>query len=116
MKKLMTEWRRYLNEVIVGGTHDESKNTYTKTISSGVAIDRRKEIQLYKDAVGQEYIRGVAVNPQIIRNLIEFEWVKVVGHKETPGRPELLSTTKKFLDYFNMKSLSGLPKIEDSKN
>ena len=60
MKKLMTEWRRYLNEVIVGGTHDESKNTYTKTISSGVAIDRRKEIQLYKDAVGQEYIRGVA--------------------------------------------------------
>ena len=60
MKKVMTEWRRYLNEVIVGGTHDESKNTYTKTISSGVAIDRRKEIQLYKDAIGQEYIRGVA--------------------------------------------------------
>ncbi len=62
-----------------------------------------------------EYIRGVAVNPQIIRNLIEFEWVKVVGHKETPGRPELLSTTKKFLDYFNMKSLAELPKIEDNK-
>jgi hypothetical protein len=60
MKKVMTEWRRYLNEVIVGGTHDESKNTYTKTISSGVAIDRKKEIQLYKDAIGQEYIRGVA--------------------------------------------------------
>ena len=60
MKKVMTEWRRYLNEVLVGGTHDESKNTYTKTISSGVAIDRRKEIQLYKDAIGQEYIRGVA--------------------------------------------------------
>ena len=63
-----------------------------------------------------EFIRGVAVNPQIIRNLIEFEWVKVVGHKETPGRPELLSTTKKFLDYFNMKSLTELPKIEDNKN
>ena len=60
MKKLMTEWRRYLNEVIVGGTHDESKNTYTKTISSSRAMDRRKEIQLYKDAIGQEYIRGVA--------------------------------------------------------
>lgn len=61
-----------------------------------------------------EFIRGVAVNPQIIRNLIEFEWVKVVGHKETPGRPELLSTTKKFLDYFNMKTLSELPKIDET--
>jgi len=60
VKQLLTEWRRYLNEVIVGGTHDESKNTYTKTISSGRAMDRKKEIQLYKDAIGQEYIRGVA--------------------------------------------------------
>ena len=61
-------------------------------------------------------IRGVAVNPQIIRNLIEFEWIKVVGHKETPGRPELLSTTKKFLDYFNMKTLSELPSINENQN
>ena len=56
-----------------------------------------------------EEIRGVSVNPQIIRNMIEFEWIKVVGHKDSPGRPELLSTTKKFLDYFNLKSLSDLP-------
>ena len=60
-----------------------------------------------------EEVRGVAVNPQIIRNLIEFEWVKVVGHKETPGKPELLATTKKFLDYFNMTSLSELPPPEE---
>ncbi len=80
MKKLLTEWRRYLNEVIVGGTHDESKNTYTKTISSGVAIDRRKEIQLYKDAVGQEYIRGVAKVYNVTDNedgsvTIEMEYI-----------------------------------------
>ena len=56
-----------------------------------------------------EDIRGVSVNPQIIRNMIEFEWIKVVGHKESPGKPELLATTKKFLDYFNLKSLSDLP-------
>jgi len=56
-----------------------------------------------------EEIRGVSVNPQIIRNLIEFEWIKVVGHKESPGKPELLATTKKFLDYFNLTSLSDLP-------
>ena len=56
-----------------------------------------------------EDIRGVTVNPQIIRNMIEFEWIKVVGHKETPGKPELLATTKKFLDHFNLKSLNDLP-------
>ena len=50
-----------------------------------------------------EDIRGVTVNPQIIRNMIEFEWIKVIGHKETPGKPELLATIKKFLDHFNLK-------------
>ena len=80
MKQLLTEWRHYLNEVIVGGTHDESKNTYTKTISSNRAIDRKKEIQLYKDAVGQEYIRGVAKVYNVTDNedggvTIEMEYI-----------------------------------------
>ena len=62
-----------------------------------------------------EDIRGVSVNPQIIRNMVEFEWIKVVGHKETPGRPELLATTKKFLDYFNMQSIKDLPRIDNNE-
>ena len=53
--------------------------------------------------------------PQIIRNMVEFEWIKVVGHKETPGRPELLATTKKFLDYFNMQSIKDLPRIDNNE-
>ena len=61
MKQLMENWRKYqLGEIIQGGVHDESKGTYTKTIAAGVAPQRKKEIQLYKDAIGQEYIRGVA--------------------------------------------------------
>ena len=60
-----------------------------------------------------ENIRGVTVNPYIIRGLLEREWIRVVGHKQTPGRPELLATTKKFLDYFNLKSLSELPVARD---
>ena len=60
MKLLLENWRKYqLGEIIQGGVHDESKGTYTKTIASGVAPQRKKEIQLYKDAIGQE-IRGVA--------------------------------------------------------
>tara|TARA_R110000868_G_scaffold410505_1_gene698736 strand:+ start:21349 stop:22230 length:882 start_codon:yes stop_codon:yes gene_type:complete len=60
-----------------------------------------------------EDVRGVAVNPNIIKSLIERDWVKVVGHRDVPGRPELLGTTKDFLDYFNLKSLSELPTLKE---
>jgi segregation and condensation protein B len=63
-----------------------------------------------------EEIRGVAVNPNIIRALIEREWIKVVGHRDVPGKPELLGTTKTFLDYFNLQNLSELPSLQAIEN
>ncbi|MSP52870.1 MAG: SMC-Scp complex subunit ScpB [Gammaproteobacteria bacterium] len=60
-----------------------------------------------------EEIRGVTVNSNIIKGLIEREWIKVVGQREVPGKPELLGTTKEFLDYFNLKSLTDLPALSD---
>lgn len=58
-----------------------------------------------------EEIRGVAVSSQIIRNLEEREWIKVLGHKDVPGKPAMLGTCKQFLDYFNLQSLSELPNL-----
>src|SRR5580698_4043600 len=58
-----------------------------------------------------EAVRGVAVNPNIIRTVIERNWVRVVGHRDLPGRPELLGTTRDFLDYFSLKSLDELPPL-----
>jgi segregation and condensation protein B len=58
-----------------------------------------------------EAVRGVAVNPDIIRTLLERNWVRVVGHRELPGRPELLGTTREFLDYFGLRSLDELPPL-----
>jgi segregation and condensation protein B len=58
-----------------------------------------------------EEIRGVAVNPNIIKTLMERGWVRVVGHREVPGRPEVLGTTREFLDYFGLKSLDDLPTL-----
>ena len=58
-----------------------------------------------------EDIRGVAVNPNIIRTLQERGWIRVVGYREVPGRPELLGTTREFLDYFGLKSLDSLPTL-----
>lgn len=59
-----------------------------------------------------EEIRGVAVSSNIIRTLLEREWVQVIGHKEVPGRPGLYATTKQFLDYFNLKGLDELPSLQ----
>ena len=60
-----------------------------------------------------ENIRGISVNSNIIRTLLELEWIKVVGHRESPGRPELFATTSKFLDYFDKNKLSDLPEITE---
>lgn len=60
-----------------------------------------------------EEIRGVSVSSQMIRTLLEREWVKVLAHKEVPGRPALYGTTKEFLDYFNLPSLDAMPPLEE---
>jgi len=58
-----------------------------------------------------EQIRGVAVSSQIIKTLEEREWVRVLGHRDVPGHPALLGTTRQFLDYFRLKSLDELPPL-----
>jgi len=60
-----------------------------------------------------EEIRGVAVSTNIIRSLLEREWIRVVGHRDVPGRPAMLGTTKIFLDYFGLKKLDDLPPLAD---
>ena len=60
-----------------------------------------------------EDIRGVAVSSHIIKTLQERDWIRIVGHKEVPGRPSLLGTTRQFLDYFNLKSLDEMPSLSE---
>ena len=60
-----------------------------------------------------ESVRGVAVNPQNIKAMLERNWVRVVGVRDVPGRPELLGTTREFLDYFGLKSLDELPPLAE---
>ena len=63
-----------------------------------------------------EEIRGVSVSSSIIRTLQERSWIRVVGQRDIPGRPELLATSKEFLDYFNLKKLSELPALAEIKD
>ena len=60
-----------------------------------------------------EEVRGVSVSSNIIRTLMERDWVRVVGHRDVPGRPEMFGTTKIFLDYFGLKKLDDLPPLAD---
>src|SRR5690554_1017859 len=63
-----------------------------------------------------EQVRGVATNSNIIKALEEREWIRVVGHRDMPGKPELLGTTKGFLDYFGLKRLDELPPLSELKD
>ena len=63
-----------------------------------------------------EEIRGVAVSSNIIKTLHEREWVRVVGHRDVPGRPAMYATTRQFLDYFNLKTLDQLPALADIRD
>lgn len=60
-----------------------------------------------------EEVRGVSVSSNIVRTLVERDWVRVVGHRDVPGRPEMFGTTKLFLDYFGLKKLDDLPPLAD---
>ncbi|MES9828959.1 MAG: SMC-Scp complex subunit ScpB [Candidatus Thiodiazotropha sp.] len=63
-----------------------------------------------------EDVRGVSVSTNIIKTLTEREWVRVVGHRDVPGKPALYATTREFLDYFNLKSLNELPTLAEIRD
>jgi len=63
-----------------------------------------------------ESVRGVSLSSNIIRTLQEREWIRIVGHRDVPGKPALFGTTKAFLDYFNLRSLDELPTLAEIKD
>ena len=97
-------------EIYISKLKDKSSNKFSKAFLETIAIIAYKQPVTRGDI---ENIRGIAVNSNIIRTLLELEWVKVVGHRDSPGKPELFATTTKFLDYFNKNKLSELPEISE---
>ena len=97
-------------DVYISKLKDKGTNKFSKAFLETTAIIAYKQPVTRGDI---EEIRGIAVSTNIIRTLLELEWIKIVGHKESPGKPELFGTTPKFLDYFNKNKLSDLPEISD---
>jgi len=92
---------------------EEKPPRYTRALLETLALIAYKQPLTRGDI---EEIRGVTVSTTIMRSLLEREWIRVVGHRDIPGRPALYATTKNFLDYFNLSSLDELPTLSEIKD
>jgi segregation and condensation protein B len=89
---------------------DEKPPRYTRALLETLALVAYKQPVTRGDI---EQVRGVSVSQNIMRTLVERDWIRVVGQREVPGRPSLYGTTKTFLDYFNLQTLTELPPLAE---
>lgn len=92
---------------------EEKPQKYSRALLETLALIAYRQPITRSDI---EEVRGVAVSSHIIKTLAEREWIKVVGHRDVPGRPSLYATTRQFLDYFGLKSLDELPSLGELKD
>ncbi|WP_370978364.1 SMC-Scp complex subunit ScpB [Agaribacterium sp. ZY112] len=92
---------------------DEKPQKYSRALLETLALIAYRQPLTRGDI---EEVRGVAVSSHIMKTLTEREWVKIVGHRDVPGRPALYATTRQFLDYFGLKSLDELPSLGELKD
>jgi segregation and condensation protein B len=96
----------------VGRLVEEKPPRYSRAVLETMAIIAYRQ-PITRSEI--EEIRGVAVNTVMVKTLLEREWIRVIGHKDVPGKPAIYGTTQTFLDYFNLSSLTDLPPIGDIK-
>ena len=97
----------------VGRLWEEKPARYTRALLETLALIAYRQ-PITRGEI--EEVRGVSVSSNIIKTLLERDWIKVLGHKDVPGKPSLYGTTKEFLDYFNLKSLDQLPTLAEIKD
>jgi len=116
LKELGSGWRFQVRQEMapwINRLWDEKPQKYSRALLETLALIAYRQPITRGDI---EQIRGVAVSSHIIRTLVEREWVKVVGHRDVPGRPSLYASTRQFLDYFNLKSLDELPTLGELRD
>ncbi|MGB0361330.1 MAG: SMC-Scp complex subunit ScpB, partial [Endozoicomonas sp.] len=97
----------------IGGLWEEKPQRYTRALLETLALIAYRQ-PITRGEI--EDIRGVSVSSNIIRTLQEREWVRVVGHRDIPGRPAMFATTRHFLDYFNLTNLNELPPLSEIRD
>jgi segregation and condensation protein B len=116
LKEVASGWRiqvRPVHSEIVSRLWQERPTRYSRALLETLAL------VAYRQPITRgeiEAMRGVTVASTIMRTLFERNWIRVVGHREVPGRPELLGTTREFLDYFGLRRLDELPTLAELRD
>ena len=116
LKEVASGWRFQVREELapwVNRMWDEKPQKYSRALLETLSLIAYRQPITRGDI---EEIRGVAVSSHIMKTLMERDWVKVVGHRDVPGRPSLYATTRQFLDYFNLKNLEDLPSLSEIRD
>jgi segregation and condensation protein B len=116
LKEVASGWRFQVREELapwVNRMWDEKPQKYSRALLETLSLIAYRQPITRGDI---EEIRGVAVSSHIMKTLMERDWVKVVGHRDVPGRPSLYATTRHFLDYFNLKNLEDLPSLSEIRD
>ncbi|MCK0106242.1 SMC-Scp complex subunit ScpB [Marinobacter sp. S0848L] len=116
VKRVASGYRLQVREEFapwVGRLFEEKPQRYSRALLETLALIAYRQ-PITRGEI--EEIRGVTVSSNIIRTLLEREWVRVVGHRDVPGRPAMYATTKQFLDYFNLAGLDELPALSEVRD
>ncbi|GMG87487.1 SMC-Scp complex subunit ScpB [Biformimicrobium ophioploci] len=116
LKQVASGWRFQVPADLapwVNRLWEEKPQKYSRAVLETLAIIAYRQPITRGDI---EEIRGVAVSSHIVKTLSERDWIKVVGHRDVPGKPALFATTRAFLDYFNLKSLDDLPTLSEIRD
>ncbi len=116
LKEVGSGWRMQVREDLapwIARLWQARAPRYTRALLETLAIIAYQQPVTRSDI---ELVRGVSVSTNIIKTLLEREWVRVVGHRDVPGRPSLYGTTRTFLDYFNLRALAELPPLADIRD
>jgi segregation and condensation protein B len=103
--RVKPEYQKYLDRI-----SNEKPPRYSRAVLETLAITAYRQPVTRGDI---EEVRGVAVSPPTLNALMERGWIEIIGHRESPGRPALFATTKKFLDDLNLRSLEELPPLDE---
>ena len=116
LKEVASGWRIQVREDVnlwVTRLWEERPQRYSRALLETLALIAYRQPITRGDI---EEVRGVSVRSSIIRTLQEREWIRVVGHRDVPGKPALFGTTRAFLDYFNLASLDDLPSLAEIRD
>lgn len=116
LQEVASGWRLQVREELapwIGRLAENRPQRYSRAMLETLAVIAYQQPVTRSDI---EFVRGVSVSSNIIRTLLERDWIRILGHRDVPGRPTLYGTTREFLDYFNLRSLEQLPPLAEIRD